>query len=203
MPSSPAPSPMKKNAQVWARKIHVYASMITLIIVMFFGLTGIALNHPEWTFGEEVSVETFEGEFPFEVTNVDGVVQFLSISEFVRAEYGVTGQVDSFDESNGEGTIAYRNAGFSADLLFDVEDGAYDLTVSQEGWVAVFRDLHRGEDTGGLWSWVIDVTAGFLVTLSITGLTMQLLMRKRRRSALLTAGAGVLVVGVLVAITLA
>ena len=198
-----APSQLKRQTHQWARRVHVYASMITLIIVLFFGLTGIALNHPEWTFGEEVSVTSVEGVFPFAVTNTDGSVQFLTISEFVRAEHDVSGEVDSFDVSGSEGTIAYRNAGFAADLFFDVESGSYELTTAEEGWVAVFRDLHRGESTGGLWSWVIDLTAGFLITLSLTGLTMQLFLRKRRRSAILTAAAGTALAVVLVAITLA
>ena len=34
------------------RWIHVYTSMISLLIVLFFGLTGITLNHPKWTFGQ-------------------------------------------------------------------------------------------------------------------------------------------------------
>ena len=30
----------------WARIVHAYSSMVALVLVLFFGLTGITLNHP-------------------------------------------------------------------------------------------------------------------------------------------------------------
>jgi hypothetical protein len=126
-------------------------------------------------------------------------VDFLSISEFVHDEYGVGGSVDSFDVTSGEGSIAYKNPGYVADLFFEVDSGAFELTIEQQGWVAVMNDLRKGRDTGTLWSWVIDVAAGFLVVISVTGLAMQLFLARRRRSALISAAVGsVLLVGLVV-----
>jgi hypothetical protein len=187
----------------WARLLHVYTSMIALVIVLFFGITGITLNHPDWTFGDEVNTTTISGALPVDTTLDDGSVDFLSVSEYVRDEYDVSGSVDSFDVVNGQGSIAYKNPGYSADLFFDVETGEFDLTIEQQGWVAVINDLHKGRDTGTLWKWVIDLAAGFLVVISLTGLVMQFFLRKRRRSALISAAVGGLIVIVLVAITLA
>ena len=42
----------KQATSRWVRWIHVYTSMISLLIVLFFGLTGITLNHPKWIFGQ-------------------------------------------------------------------------------------------------------------------------------------------------------
>ncbi len=36
----------KRNTHRWARWIHVYTSMVALVVVLFFGITGITLNHP-------------------------------------------------------------------------------------------------------------------------------------------------------------
>lgn len=186
----------------WARWLHVYASMTALVVVLFFGITGITLNHPTWTFGDEAQTTETSGVLPFSPTLDDGSVDFLSVSEFVRAEYGVAGGVDSFDVVNGVGSIAYKNAGYAADLFFDVETGAFDLSVEQQGWVAVMNDLHKGRDTGTSWKWLIDVSAGFLVLVSLTGLVMQFFLRKRRRSALVSVAVGGAVVIALVWLTL-
>lgn len=194
---------VKRRTHLWARRIHVYASMVALVIMLFFGLTGLTLNHPEWTFGDELSVETITGEFPFAVTSSDGTVEFLAVSEYVRSEHDVGGSVTSYDVTNGQGSIAYDNPGYSADLFFDTDAGTYDLTVAQEGFVAVMNDLHKGRDAGTLWNWVIDISAGFLVVISLTGLAMQFFLRKRRRPALGTAALGGIGTVVLIIITLA
>jgi hypothetical protein len=193
---------VKREAHRWSRFIHVYTSMIALLIVLFFGLTGITLNHPQWTFGDEVDISTATGTLPFATTLADGSVDYLSISEFVRDEHGVHGSVDSFDTTSGEASIAYKNAGYAADVFVDVETGEYEVTIEQQGWVAVLNDLHKGRDTGDGWKWVIDVAAGFLVVISITGLVMQFFLRKRRRSALISVGVGALATIVLISLTL-
>ncbi len=201
-PADRAGAARKRAVNRWARWLHVYTSMIALVIVLFFGVTGITLNHPDWTFGDEVDISTETGTLPISTTLGDGSVDYLSISEYIRDEFGVSGHVDSFDTINGEASIAYRNAGYAADLFVDVETGDYELTVEQQGWVAVINDLHKGRDTGSAWSWVIDLSAGFLVVISITGLVMQLFLRKRRTSAFVSAGVGAAAVLVLIWLTL-
>ncbi len=87
-------------------------------------------------------------------------------------------------------------------MFFDVASGDFELVVEQEGWVAVINDMHKGRDTGTVWKWVIDLSAGFLVLISITGLVMQCFLRKRRRSALISAGIGGAIVIFLIALVL-
>lgn len=187
-----------RSTHKWSRLIHVYTSMIALIVVLFFAGTGILLNHPSWTFGSEVVTETIEGTFPFSTDLVgdDGVVQgvdFLSISEYVRSEHAVIGEVDFFGTTANQGSIAYRNPGYSADLFFELDDNTYELRVEQQGWVAAVSDLHQGSETGSAWGLLIDITAGFLVLISLTGLVMQFFLKKRRRSAFVMIGVGVVV----------
>ncbi len=182
----------------WSRLIHVYTSMIALLVVLFFALTGITLNHPEWTFGTDSTTETLSGTFPFPTQVAGGdtttpSVDFLTISEYIRDTYDVGGSIDSFASTNGQGSISYKNPGYAADLIFDVEAGTFDLTIDQQGWVAVMNDMHKGRDAGSTWKWVIDIAAGFLVVISVTGLVMQFFLKKRRRSAFVTAGVGVVV----------
>lgn len=192
----------KRSLHRWSRWLHVYTSMLALLIVLFFGVTGITLNHPQWTFGDEVDTTTTTGELPFDVTLDDGSIDYLSISEYVRDEYGVHGSVDSFSTTNREASIAYKSAGYAADLFVDVETGAFDLVVEQQGWVGVINDLHKGRDTEASWNWTIDIAAGFLVLIAVTGIVMQLFLRKRRRSALVSVAAGTVVMLALIWITL-
>jgi hypothetical protein len=201
------PKRLGRETHRWARLIHVYTSMIALLIVLFFAATGLTLNHPEWTFGDELSTTSTTGVFPFSTTldpttTSEGAVDFLSIAEYARAELGVVGRVDSFAATNGSGSIAFVNPGYRADVSFDVASGEYELTVEQQGWVAVVNDLHKGRSTGTAWKWVIDLAAGLLVAISVTGLVMQLFLRKRRRPALLIAVLGSVMTLGMIALTL-
>ncbi|MCB0993771.1 MAG: PepSY-associated TM helix domain-containing protein [Acidimicrobiales bacterium] len=192
---------LKRQTHHWARWIHVYSSMIALLVVLFFALTGITLNHPQWTFGDDARTDTYSGVFPFDPVR-DGAVDFLSMAEYVRSEYDVTGTVDSFEATSGQGSIAFKNPGYAADLFFDVGTGEYELTVEQQGFVAVMNDLHKGRDTSPLWRWVIDLSALFLVAISITGLTMQFFLSKRRRSAFISVGVGAVLIVALMVLTI-
>lgn len=189
-PPSNRPSAGRRFLNKWSRTIHVYTSMVAPLIILFFGMTGITLNHPDWTFGDDVEITNETGTLAVEPTMADGSVDYLSVSEFARDELGVSGSVDSFDVVNGEGSITYADPGYSADLFFDVETGEYELTVEQQGWVAVINDLHRGQDSGDAWGWVIDAAAVFLVVISLTGLVMQFFLKRRRRAAFVSAGVG-------------
>lgn len=184
----------RRATNIWSRRIHVYTSMITLVVVLFFGLTGLTLNHPDWTFGDQTDTVTDTGALPPAATATDGSADLLAIAEYVRATYGVSAPVADYQTDDaGRGSIAFKRPGYVADVIFDAGDGTYTMTIEQQGWVAVLNDLHKGRDAGSSWSWVIDLTAGFLVVISGTGLLMQVLMRKRRRPALTSAAVGGLV----------
>jgi len=95
-----------------------------------------------------------------------------------------------------EAYVSLPRPGGDGWVTFDVGTGAVVHESTSRGPVAYLNDLHKGRDTGNSWRWVIDISAGFLVVISITGLVMQVLMRKRRRSALIAAAVGT-VLGVL------
>ena len=184
-------SPGRKRSAAtnrWMRWLHVYTSMISLLVVLFFGITGITLNHPSWTFGDAPTTTEYTGTLP-DGWNDGGTIDFLAVSEFARNEYGVHGEIGDHGTSGNQGSITYKAAGYAADLFFDTDSGEYTLTVSELGWVAVMNDVHKGRDTSSSWKWAIDLSAGLLVAVAITGLGIQVFQKKRRRRALAFAAA--------------
>lgn len=172
------------STQRWMRWFHAYASMIAFLVILFFGVTGLLLNHPQWLYGDEFVTTNLEGTLPDSVIADDGTLEFLAVSEFFRSELGVVGEVTNFDQLGAEGSINYTGPAYGASARFDVEDLSYSVTVREEGFVNAMRDLHTGSDSGSAWSLAIDVSAVFLVVVSLSGLGIQLLMKKRRTRAL-------------------
>jgi hypothetical protein len=171
--------------------------MFSLLVMVFFGITGITLNHPGWAFGTESSTETSAGVLPAASLN-NGDVEFLAVSEFVRSQHDVVGEVSDFGLDGTNGTINYKAPGYSADLFFDSVSGDYSLSESREGFVGVMNELHKGRDADSTWRFVIDLSGVLLVVVGLTGIGIQLFLRKRRFSALTLSLVGALITVVLV-----
>lgn len=192
--TSKPPLPTRKRsasnkAHHWTRLAHVYTSMIAFIVVLFFALTGITLNHPDWAFGTSPTRSVATGTLPAN-TVTDGVVDWLNVAEYFRNTKGVRGSVADHRGDDTEGSISFKGPGYQADATFKMDSRSYQLVTESQGWVGVINDLHKGRDTRRSWKWLIDVAGGFLAFVSLSGLVLQFFLRKRRRSAYATAFAG-------------
>ncbi|MEL6982074.1 MAG: PepSY-associated TM helix domain-containing protein [Actinomycetota bacterium] len=203
-PSSPSTNGSRPSArwQRWMRWAHVYVSMVAFVIIGFFGATGLLLNHPSWLGGEDLVTTIEEGTLPDSVRTDEGV-EFLAVSEYLRSEHGVVGEVTNFDQIGNEGSINYTGPAYGASARFDVVTLDYSVRITEENLVNAMRDLHTGSDTNTAWNLAIDVSAVLLLVVSVTGLGIQLLMRKRRASALGWLAVGTVVTTALVWLTLA
>jgi uncharacterized protein len=183
---------LKSSGLRWTRLVHVYTSMICLLIVLFFSVTGLTLNHPSWTLGTSTTTQTATGTFPDTVT-LTPEVDWLGVAEFLRAEYDLRGSVAEHDATATDGSISFKGPGFGADTFFDVETRSYDVTIDSQGPVGFLNDLHKGRDTTSSFNWLIDGSAILLILISATGLGLQLFLKARRRAALVTAIVGAVI----------
>lgn len=171
----------------WTRLIHVYTSMICLLIVLFFSLTGITLNHPSW--GSGTTTKDTAGTLPVTWKSGD-TIDWMVVSEHLRNTNGVTGQVAERRNEAGDTSITFKGPGYVASAVIEPSSGTYVLATAAQGLVGVMNDIHKGRDTTSSFKWVIDIAAGFLVIISLTGLLLQFFLKRRRRSAYVTAAVG-------------
>lgn len=195
-----APSAANRDVHKVTRWLHTYLSMFSLLLVLFFGATGVTLNHPSWTFGTSGSQQVVSGTLPagFET---NGTVDFLAVSQYLQETEGVRGEATDYSADTTQGSMSFKGPGYAADVFFDVDTGKYDLTVDQQGLLAVMNDLHKGRNTGGTWNWTIDVAGGLLVAVAVTGLGLQFFLKRRRTRAYIVAGVGGLISLVLILLT--
>ena len=59
MPAAPTHWPLvwKRRIARYSRWLHVYVSMASFVVVFFFAVTGLTLNHTEWFAGSERTTE--------------------------------------------------------------------------------------------------------------------------------------------------
>ncbi|GAB2515483.1 PepSY-associated TM helix domain-containing protein [Spirosoma aerophilum] len=176
-----------------ARWLHIYLSMVSFAIVLFFAVTGLTLNHVDW-FGDQSRTAERKGKLNQAWVNQADTSKIakLAVVEFLRNTHGIKGAVDDFRIDDRQCSVSFRGPGYAADAFIERSDGAYQLTETRMGVVAVMNDLHKGRDTGSSWSWVIDIAAIFMTLVSATGLILLLFLKKRRVNGLVLAGIGAL-----------
>ena len=196
--STPAPAPARPAGRRFrlrlaavSRWLHIYTSMLGLAAVLFFSITGLTLNHPDWMFGSVRRQNDYRGRLPAEWLAKSGQgSDQLRIVEFLRREHRLHGAVEEFREDDSGGSISFRGPGYSADVFFDPAVGKYDVSEVSEGLVAVLNDLHKGRHTGPAWSAVIDISAVLLIIVSASGLVLLLFIRRRRTAGIVAAVIG-------------
>jgi hypothetical protein len=177
---------MKRTVAEWSRWLHIYLSMFSFVIVLFFSVTGLTLNHLDW-FPEKEVLNELDGRLnPAWVNATDtSKVKKLEIIEFLRASHQVKGQLNDFRIDESECSISFQGPGYTADVFVDRTKGSYHLSERSLDVIAWANDLHKGRDTGQGWKWVIDFSAIFMTVISITGLILLLFIKKKRANGLL------------------
>jgi hypothetical protein len=182
---------VRKQTAIVSRWLHVYLSMVSFAVVLFFAATGLTLNHPDW-FGEHERTVRYQGAVGAALLHEGGGGQpdKLGIVEFLRQAHAIKGAVSEFRVEDGQVSVSFKGPGYMADGFIERDSGKYELVETRNGFVAVINDLHKGRDTGKVWSGVIDASAILLVLVSATGLVLIWFVYKRRTSGLVLAGVG-------------
>jgi uncharacterized protein len=187
------------------RWLHIYLSMFSLAVVLFFSVTGITLNHPDWFWSGSDSSHEAEGEIrrawlrgssptPAETpAEPDREVSKLEVVEHLRNAHAIHGALADFRVDESECIVAFKGPGYAADAFIDRETGHYRLTETYHGFVAVINDLHKGRDTGPVWSVLIDVSAVLMTFISLTGLVLLFYLKLRRIPGVIVALIGTVV----------
>ena len=188
-PAAPNNPRWKRSIAQWSRWLHIYLSMVSFAILFFFAVTGLTLNHQDW-FARQQKTTQYKGTMDRHW--LAGSVAQLKVVEYLRSHHNITKALNEFRIDDGQVSVSFKGPGYEATAFIDRGTGSYDLTETKMGLAAVLNDLHKGRDSGKVWSWLIDASAVFMTFVSGTGIVLILFLQKRRYSGLIAAVAGVL-----------
>ncbi|WP_394796438.1 PepSY-associated TM helix domain-containing protein [Armatimonas sp.] len=195
-----APRPLRLRIHSGIRWLHTYLSLVSLLMVLFFSITGLTLNHAEWIVGGLRQTEK-TGQLPVEWLS-GAEPKKLEIVEKLRSAFGVRGAVEEFRVDERECTVAFKGPGYAADAFVTRATGALKLTVAEEGSLAALNDLHKGRHTSKTWAWVIDISASLLTLISLTGLGLLFYLKRIRTVGLIVVAGGALLLFILARLAL-
>ncbi len=173
------------------RTIHIYLTMFAFLLMMFFAITGVILNHEDWISGQTVTHDT-TGVMPLAI--MQGPDK-LMVVEHLRSDFGAIGAVSTFDADPTSLHVELKGPGRHTDADIDRATGKVKVTVERHGVLMRLDDLHRGKDSGHAWRWVIDLSAALLFLGSLTGILMWIALPRRRKWGVAALIGGTVVAG--------
>lgn len=177
---------LRRRTAIVSRWLHTYLSMVSFAVVLFFAITGLTLNHADWFASQQKTTER-AGTLPVDWLKDES--HKLEVVEKLRTA-GAHGAVSDYRIDDQQVSVSFKAPGYTADTFIDRASGKYQLTITNNGLVAVLNDLHKGRDSGKAWGWVIDASAVLLTLVSLSGLLLLFFVYKRRLSGLIVGVAG-------------
>jgi hypothetical protein len=174
-----------------SRWLHVYLSMLSFGILFFFAATGLTLNHPDWfSVDHEMTTRTHGAVAVAWVAGDDASVAKLELVEHLRRQERAKGAVAEFRLESAECTVVFKGPGYASEARIDRKTGRYEFNETRFGFVALINDLHKARDTGLGWSRVVDLSAGLMIAVSVTGMALICFLKRKFVPGALTAVAG-------------
>jgi hypothetical protein len=162
--------------------------MVSFAILLFFAVTGLTLNHQSALTGIP-RPKLFAGSLAASWLKAPAAHQ-QEIITMLRGRHGIKADLSDFRIDDDQVQISFKGPGYSADGFADRRSGKYELNENRLGLVAIINDLHKGRDTGKVWSGVIDISAILMVLVSLSGLVLIFFLQKKLRSGLVALAIG-------------
>jgi hypothetical protein len=165
-----------RQCRLW----HGWLSAIAFLVLMFFSVTGLLLNHPEWFADTTALVESQAQLDPAALKDKPAAAlgELLASRKLVHGVYA-SGDID-------EELAQLRFEGVSGDtsVTLDLASGKADIAWRKATALTMLNDLHRGKNAGAAWKWLIDISAGLFLVLSLIGYVLFFSMRHRLATVL-------------------
>lgn len=179
--------------------MHVYCSTFLFTLLVFFSISGIFLNH-RW-YDQTRNKENFS-EQPISIDQIEKWrlrsdeewnPDTTLISEFLAKNYsfGPPNSIE-LDADSGEIIFEYKVPAGYAVVIIDTQIELLSLEIQEGSTIGVLNDLHKGRNSGLVWSWVIDISAGLMCLFAITGVIILFQGKKYKMPGLISVAAGIL-----------
>ncbi|MFO0935274.1 MAG: PepSY-associated TM helix domain-containing protein [Gemmataceae bacterium] len=180
-------SPFRRWLVKWSRTVHLYATLLALVAILFFTATGFMLNHEDWFGTSDPRMVTVEGTVP---TALLKEPDKLVIVELLRKDFRAVGAMSSFETEEDQLRVVFKRPGTEVSATIKRDTGETETTIMTRGLAGLMLDLHRGKSTGTPWSLLIDLTCVALAAIAATGIVLWWTLKGRGHYGILVILAG-------------
>lgn len=177
-----------------SRMLHAYLSAFAFLTLMFFSVTGLLLNHPEWFDGGKA--EPLESRIVLPPAELKAALAQPEPGRALAAAVGrriaLRGGYKSAELLDDEAHVRLEGVSGRSDVIVNLQDGGAEVSVRRATLVSLIGDLHRGKNSGTAWQWLIDVSAVLILALSLLGYVLFFSMKFRLGPSLQLTAASLL-----------
>ncbi len=205
--SPPSALPGARRA-VWLKTLHQWhwiSSAICLMAMLLFSVTGFTLNHAA-QIEAAPTVTSHKARVPeallaplraYALDHADAEVPLPApVADWAARAFSLDLRGKRAEWSEEDAYIALPRPGGDAWLRIGV-DGAAEYEVTTRGAISWLNDMHKGRNTGPVWSWFIDIFALACVVFCVTGFLILKYHAANRPSTWPVIGLGIVLPAVL------
>ncbi|MBA6383545.1 PepSY-associated TM helix domain-containing protein [Colwellia sp. BRX10-6] len=175
---------INKSTLSFSRLIHVYVSMALLSLLLFFSVTGITLNHPEWF--RDSKADIVERALMIDLSMIKNPpltpLQIVNVSTAIEQKLSVSLNNTILESSQDELFFSIKRAGKNTAITLDLVSGELFFEETDYGWWALMNDLHKGRNTSVFWGWIIDITSLLCILFALSGFILAMPQRRFNRT---------------------
>ena len=175
-----------------SRAWHGYLSALAFLALIFFAITGLLLNHPEWTASksEQSERETKVRLAPEDLRKAEAAPDpTRALAQAVARRTPVLGRFQSGEVVDGQAMLRLEGVKGATDVMVDMASGEVEVSVKRARLIDTLNELHRGKNAGAAWKAIIDISAIVILALSVIGYVLFFSLRFRLRTSLILTGA--------------
>lgn len=200
---SPTPSGLPGAGRaVWLKTLHQWhwiSASLCLLGMLVFSVTGFTLNHAtQIESTPQVSNRKATLPAPLHARMASSAEQHAdgsaplppAVEGWVRTTFGIDVEGIDAEWSLEDAYVPLPRPGGDAWLRIGV-DGAAEYELTSRGAVSWLNDLHKGRNTGPVWSWFIDIFAIASLVFSVTGFLILKLHAANRPATWPVVGFGI------------
>tara|TARA_R110001592_G_scaffold251506_3_gene514169 strand:+ start:7945 stop:8478 length:534 start_codon:yes stop_codon:yes gene_type:complete len=158
--------------------------MALLSLLLFFSVTGITLNHPEWF--RDSKADVVERALMIDLSMIKNPpltpLQIVNVSTAIEQKLSVSLNNTILESSQDELFFSIKRAGKNTAITLDLVSGELFFEETDYGWWALMNDLHKGRNTSVFWGWIIDITSLLCILFALSGFILAMPQRRFNRT---------------------
>ena len=175
---------------MWLKQLHQWhwiSSALCLMAMLLFSITGFTLNHAA-QIEAKPQVTRLKASLPEPLR--------AELADWANNAFPVDVRGKRAEWSEEDAYVALPRPGGDAWLRI-AADGSAEYERTERGWISWLNDMHKGRNTGAVWSWFIDIFALACLVFCITGFLILKYHAANRPSTWPVIGFGILLPAVL------
>jgi len=188
--SSNVNNPLIPRITALMRILHIYSAMPVLLLMFFFAITGVFLNHPNWdkTQSDKQNITVIAPSWLASAEDWESNFQQhgLRLLQWLDAQHNIRATKFAIEWDDFDRLLILNLDSPAGNTLVEavVDDSEVIIDQRQLSPLAMLNNVHRAKNTSGLWLYLSDASAVGMILFCLSGFWLVVINRLQRKPAI-------------------